>query len=285
MNWLNGTRQTIEQDTAKWHEWRSRHIGASDVPIIMGVSPYKTAHQLWLEKTGQSEPFKGNWATERGKKIEPIAREMYNKKYTTNMVPEVAEHPEYKFLSASFDGIDHYVQRVIEIKFSGAVDHQGAINGHIPVKYIPQVQCQLLVSGYTHLDYVSYNDGDIAVVRVTPNPTIQAQIIEKTKEFWDMIQNKVSPVTIVERPELLELLAQRAKFKTEIDALTIGYEEVNSKIKELATSDCTVGPYHIKWTERKGNIDYGNIPQLKDLDLEPYRKEPTKFFSVKKEKM
>ena len=31
-------------------------IGGSDVSVIAGINPYKSAYQLWLEKTGQTEP-------------------------------------------------------------------------------------------------------------------------------------------------------------------------------------------------------------------------------------
>lgn len=41
------------QNTQEWEKFRLQKIGASDAPIIMGVSPWKTPFQLWLEKTGQ----------------------------------------------------------------------------------------------------------------------------------------------------------------------------------------------------------------------------------------
>ena len=40
----------IEQQSPEWFEWRKTGITASDMPIIMGVSPYKTPWQLWAEK-------------------------------------------------------------------------------------------------------------------------------------------------------------------------------------------------------------------------------------------
>lgn len=37
-------------------EARIHGLGGSDAPVILGVSPFKSAVQLWLEKTGQAEP-------------------------------------------------------------------------------------------------------------------------------------------------------------------------------------------------------------------------------------
>lgn len=41
--------------TEKQKQKRKQYIGASDVPAIIGVDPYTTAYQIWLEKTGQFE--------------------------------------------------------------------------------------------------------------------------------------------------------------------------------------------------------------------------------------
>ncbi len=41
--------------TAKQRAARVKHIGSSDVPAIMGRSPWANAYDVWLEKTGQME--------------------------------------------------------------------------------------------------------------------------------------------------------------------------------------------------------------------------------------
>lgn len=59
----------IEQD-------RRTYIGGSDISAILGVNPYRTKLQVWLEKTGQAEPFAGNEATRWGNILEgPVAAE------------------------------------------------------------------------------------------------------------------------------------------------------------------------------------------------------------------
>ena len=35
---------------------KSKSIGGSDASVIMGLNPYKSPYQLWMEKTGQVEP-------------------------------------------------------------------------------------------------------------------------------------------------------------------------------------------------------------------------------------
>ena len=43
----------LNQRSPEWLQWRSQGITASDIPIILGLSPYKTPWQLWAEKVGR----------------------------------------------------------------------------------------------------------------------------------------------------------------------------------------------------------------------------------------
>lgn len=53
-----GSRFTLIrcEDNAGWLEQRKRGIGGSDVAAIMGLSPWRTPAEVWLEKTGRAEP-------------------------------------------------------------------------------------------------------------------------------------------------------------------------------------------------------------------------------------
>lgn len=74
-------------------ENRSAYIGGSDIPVIMGISPFKTRFQLLLEKAGiEKSDFTGNKYTVYGQQMEPHIRDYINmqmgegEKYTPNRV-------------------------------------------------------------------------------------------------------------------------------------------------------------------------------------------------------
>lgn len=48
--------KTADLSREEWLKYRTKGIGGSDVSIIAGINPFKSVHQLWLEKTGQTEP-------------------------------------------------------------------------------------------------------------------------------------------------------------------------------------------------------------------------------------
>lgn len=98
-------------------EDRDKYIGGSDIPIIMGISPFKTRFDLLLEKAGLKEnDFIGNEYTEYGNVMEPKIRDyMCNIDYT--------EYKENKLIKDDIrchvDGYDGGV--IIEIKTTSQV--------------------------------------------------------------------------------------------------------------------------------------------------------------------
>lgn len=66
---------------------RNKYIGGSDIPIIMGISPFKKRFDLLLEKAELKEnDFEGNAYTEYGNIMEPKIREYVNEYYSRNFV-------------------------------------------------------------------------------------------------------------------------------------------------------------------------------------------------------
>ena len=45
----------LDQKTQEWLIWRAQGIGASDAPIIMGVSPWSNIIALWRDKRATLE--------------------------------------------------------------------------------------------------------------------------------------------------------------------------------------------------------------------------------------
>lgn len=65
-------------NTPEWHDLRAKGVGGSEIGIIMGVNPYKTADKLFLEKTGQEEQaFSKSSNIVRGNSYEPIIRRQF----------------------------------------------------------------------------------------------------------------------------------------------------------------------------------------------------------------
>src|SRR3546814_293122 len=93
---------------------RRAYIGGSDMAAIYGASPFTTAVELWLQKTGQRRPPKRSKAEQRildsGKRLEPIIVDMTVQKLRDegHDVELIATNKryydaEYPFLSCEID--------------------------------------------------------------------------------------------------------------------------------------------------------------------------------------
>lgn len=279
-----------KQNTSEWHEFRSKHVGASEVPAIMGTCDFKNIYQLWLLKCKLIEPQEQNFAMRRGIEHESTIRKLYSEKTGFEVVDKVLEYPDWNTLSASLDGWVESEKLVVEIKYPSKAKHQQALVGVVPETYRDQLQTQMLVSGANHADYVSFNPDEndefkLAIVRVKSDKARQQEILEKAKFFWACVQTKTPPIEIAEQPELFETLKIRASIQQQIKDLEKSLEEFTNKIKSQMKADTVkCENFTISFSDRKGNVDYSKIPELEKIDLEKYRKPSTRLFLVKENK-
>lgn len=68
---------TSEMDRAQWLSARRSGIGGSDAPAILGLSPWRTAVDVWLEKTGRSAGQEENDAMYWGTRLENLVAQEY----------------------------------------------------------------------------------------------------------------------------------------------------------------------------------------------------------------
>lgn len=93
---------------------RHKYIGGSDIPVIMGISPFKTRWQLLQEKAQIIEDtFRGNTYTEYGNTLEPLIRDYVNEHLGKDFV-EAKIIDGYRRYHA--DGYDKASNMVLEIK-------------------------------------------------------------------------------------------------------------------------------------------------------------------------
>lgn len=91
---------------------RDKYIGGSDLPVICGISKFKSRYQLLLEKAGLAEDtFGGNRYTDYGHYIEPFIRDHINLTYNTQFVPNRVINGDLRCHTDGFNG-----ECVLEIK-------------------------------------------------------------------------------------------------------------------------------------------------------------------------
>ena len=103
------SREYPAQRSPEWFRWRDQMLTASDGGTAIGVNPYEQPYELVLKKVF-GKPFITSIDCYHGKKYEMVATSIFG--YRMNVVVEefgLCQHPKYKFLGASPDGIvSHY---------------------------------------------------------------------------------------------------------------------------------------------------------------------------------
>jgi len=272
----------IAQGTEEWKEFRKLKIGASDSPIILGISPFCTPLQLYNQKSGLEE-MKVSFAMQKGSDLESEAREsiesLNNKKYR----PAVFQSLVHDFLICSLDGISEDGE-IIEIKCPGENTVRDAFDGKIPEYYRIQVQHQMYVMGCKEAKIYVYNKSipDLPLLKeflIERDESVIQQIMKKGKEFYDGLINFEPPAPtdkdFIEKTdnEWKDACEKWRRAKDKIEEIEIEEEKYRNILINLSDKKSCIG-FGVKTTPyfRKGNVDYSKIPELSSVNLEKYRK-------------
>jgi len=271
----------MEQNTTSWLEFRKNKLGASDAPIIMESSPFKTPYKLWREKLSLDQDEIENYAMKRGKLLEPIAREKLSHELSVELLPVVKNSNKIDYMIASMDGISADGKIACEIKCPGEKDHQIALSGRIPEKYWAQLQHQLEVCELEEMFYYSFDGENGHIVKVYRDDAFIKEMLQKEAEFWECMQSLTPPkykeLDFIERND--EAFCKAA----------LHFQEISLKRKALEKEEKEMREYLIQLSEghnskamgltltrviSKGRIDYEKAIQdhMQGVDLEKYRK-------------
>lgn len=98
---------TADLTEEEWLSYRRRGIGGSDVAALLGISPWRTARDLYYDKLNVAavEDEEGNWvALEMGHLLEPLVAKIFERK-TGYKIYQITAHPAGGAIG-SFGGID-----------------------------------------------------------------------------------------------------------------------------------------------------------------------------------
>jgi putative phage-type endonuclease len=280
-------RMIPSQNTTEWLAWRKDKIGASDAPIIMGVSPFSTPYQLWMQKVGLSEGQKENDPMRQGKQLEYTVRYTFNAMTGLDLQPKVIVNPLYNWHISSLDGWSQDI--FAEIKCPGKKDHELALQGIIPDKYHPQIAHQFMdTDRYDAAYYISFCPEHekpfffFVVKKGFFSQQYYANLLNKEEEFYKRVIN-FDPPPMCDRDyqviddHHIKSLVTNYRIECEQRRIHEKSEELYRKeiIEACKGQSSICDGLKISKFPRRGAVQYGNIPELKGVQLDDYRKPTT----------
>lgn len=252
---------------------KSRNIGlgGSDIAAIMGLSPYKTALELWAEKVNHPSATTQDALHLRfGQFVEPFVVDEFEKLtgLHTQEHQQALFHPEHDFM---YGHIDRFIVKqpwevaviegkvvtnsLLECKTSSAYskDNWGPTGSdQIPNAYLLQCIWYMAITGCTNAHIaVLIGNSDFRVYQIERDERLETLVIEKAKRFWldhvlagvppapsslgDMrllYPNEAQDQTLQASPELIDSLQQLRSLQSESKALEGKSEKLKLQIMQ-----------------------------------------------------
>ena len=199
-------------DRAAWLAQRRTGIGGSDIAALLGLSPYKTQVELWMDKTGRAPVVEPDDAqAERmhwGNVLEDIVARHYASLHDAKIqrINTMLRHPSYPAAIANVDravvtigsrarwdeGAGRLLgaDRVLEVKTAHALAAGSADWGEPGTDEVPQhywVQCQwyLAITGLPFADLAVLFGGQKFAEYVMPaDEGLHGDLLQRAQAWW-----------------------------------------------------------------------------------------------------
>lgn len=244
---------------------RSCGLGGSDMAALMGLNPWKSPYQLWLEKVGLVAPSTPNLATEFGVWNEEFVAQHYAKT-TRQTIGTFHPYflPQIPYFISNYDrvvfsdetrrdiaggleiktcSINAEIIRPEESEISKKWGRGNSYNAageiistddRIDPLYYPQVQFYLYTSGLPWWDVsVLIGGREIRTFRVLPDPVFQARMIQAAVVFWQQVLDNTPPALTFKDAAQVEELTPAVEASDETVALCAQYKELQAQSKAI----------------------------------------------------
>ncbi len=201
----------------EWLEWRRKGIGGSDAAAVLGISPFRTAVDLYYDKLGLPlEDGEDNWvAKEAGVLLEDLVARIFARKTGLKIYQRkcMFQHPEHPWMLADLDYLVELPDggtAILECKTTnynaqGKWEYDGT--EIVPVYYEVQGRHYMAVMDIDRVYYCCLygNSEDEVIIRsIERDRDYEAELIALEEDFWrNNVQARVPPAYTEDDGELI----------------------------------------------------------------------------------
>lgn len=187
-----------------FREERRKYIGGSDAPAVLGLSPWRTPYDVWEDKI--TPPTEERlFATDekrkrfaRGKRFEPMILDMLADEQGLTLVERNRRltHPDHPFLACELDAETSDGRNVEAKSVSAFAAGEWGEEGsdQIPLHYAVQTLHGLMITRRRECIVAALiGTDDLRVFRVQRDHDLEATLLSREVEFWQMVQSLTPP--------------------------------------------------------------------------------------------
>ncbi len=181
-----------------WLEYRRKGLGGSDAAAVLGISPFRTARDLYYDKLGVvTADDQEHWvALEVGNLLEPLVARIFAKKTKLKVYQRkcMFQHPHYPWMLADLDYLVELpdgTTAILEIKTTNYnAKDKWWYNGQeiVPVYYESQGRHYMAVMNLNRVYYCCLygnNEDEVIIRRIDRDMAYEMELIALEQDFWE----------------------------------------------------------------------------------------------------
>ena len=248
---------------------RAKSLGGSDIGAVLGFSRYRSAVDVWMEKTGRAVHEASSLPIRFGSFAEEFVASEYALSTGLSLVnhPSALVHPQYSYMHGH---IDRFVcdspsifdasgsliaTRVLECKTANPFASQewgDSGSDQVPMAYLAQCIWYLAITGLEQADLaVLMGNADFRIYEVYRDRELEEMVIDRARVFWEehvlkdiapaaqresdlkVLFPRSTPKAVEAKKETCELIAKMKDIQARVES----YEQEISQIKQQVMSE------------------------------------------------
>jgi putative phage-type endonuclease len=190
----------------EWLRERKNYLGGTDLSSIAGLNPYRTALDVYLDKTSDDIACETSPAMRWGTLLEDTIAKEYAEVtgQTIEIEPNTIYHPSMKFLGANIDrwvGDKEYVLECKTAGFTRGKEWGEEGTDQIPESYLVQVAYYAAICAVPKVDIAVLIGGqDFRIYTYERSKELEDKLIKIACNFWDNhIEKRIPPKCVSTR--------------------------------------------------------------------------------------
>jgi putative phage-type endonuclease len=260
---------------------RTKSLGGSDVGAVLGLSKYRSAVDVWMEKTGKEVGVRDSLPLRFGQFAEAFVASEYALATGLSLVTHDAAviHPEYEYMHGHIDrfvvsgdlpliGEDGRItaSRILECKTANpfAQSEWGeAGSDQVPLSYLVQCVWYMMLTNIDRTDLaVLFGNADFRIYEIGRDLELEQMVLERAKSFWENhVLTDIAPAATSESD--YKILFGKSKVSKSVEAPA----QTCDLIKKLHSLNEQVEHYEAEISQIKQSI----MGQMQDAEVLTYQ--------------
>lgn len=229
----------------EWLKVRKLGLGGSDMAAVLGLSPWRSPIDVWLDKTSDAVEEKESEPMYWGNVLEEVVAQEFAKRsgYKVRNNNFTLQSEEYPYLLANIDREIVGLDAGLECKTANAFKANEWDGDNVPDAYYIQCQHYMAVTGKSSWWIACLVGGNTFYYKeIKRNEEVIAAIIDTGAAFWELVKNKTMPAPddTKQCENALKKLYQKSNGQSvELPAnygnMIIDYLEIKNQLSELET--------------------------------------------------